>query len=698
MSPCPTAEQIEQFLLSESAPVEWLDLDSHLQDCPRCLQILEDLTRDSRIIRSDGSGAMAESPGPLLRRVLARPAGEEPLRSSLEAAEGVDTNGAGAEPSSSSRATGLSGVPRDEDVLDALEQLAPPERPGSLGRLGHYEILEVLGRGAFGVVFRAFDDVLQRVVAVKTLAVRLAATSPARKRFLREARAAGQVRHENVVQIYAVEERPVPYIVMEFLPGETLQQRLDRAGPFDAGEVVSIARQVADGLAAAHAAGLIHRDIKPGNILIEAGPRSRAKITDFGVARAIDDASLTQSGAVVGTPSYMSPEQARGEAVDHRSDLFSLGSVLYTITAGHPPFRANGAIAILKRVAEDTPRPIPEIIPEAPAWLCRLIAKLMAKDPADRFQTAAEASAALEAGPDSLALAPLKRRGRPSALVAGTAAAAGLLALAVSWKTSLLSDRSGGQAAETRPRLPETAAAPAGPEARPPVATMPTAAVDLDRQAAEWTLSVGGFVTALGDDTELRSPADLPRHPFILRRVDLGGIDVTDADLAHLDGLEFVEILSVASTPVTDAGLTHLRGLTNLKVLHAGGLRLTGKGFAHLKHLSRLVEIWANETEITDAGLAALEGRTGLIKLAVGGTKVTDAGMPHLKRCTGLTELWLNDTALTDAGLRQLKDLGSLTFLDVKHTAVTPKGLEDFHNARPNCRVEHDGGTIEPRL
>jgi regulation of enolase protein 1 (concanavalin A-like superfamily) len=280
------------------------------------------------------------------------------------------------------------GTPGPED--EALGFLAPPQRPDSLGRIGHYEVLEVLGRGGFGIVFRAFDEVLQRVVAVKVLAPQMAATSPARKRFLREARSSAQVRHENVVQVYAVEEQPLPYLVMEFIPGETLQQRLDRTGPLDVPEVLRIGRQVAEGLAAAHAQGLIHRDVKPANVLIEGGPQQRVKLTDFGLARAADDASLSQSGVVAGTPMYMAPEQAKGEALDHRADLFSLGSVLYAMLTGHPPFRATTTLAVLKRVAEDDPRPIREVIPEVPAWLCRIVERLHAKNPAHRFQTARE--------------------------------------------------------------------------------------------------------------------------------------------------------------------------------------------------------------------------------------------------------------------------------------------------------------------
>jgi serine/threonine protein kinase/WD40 repeat protein len=266
--------------------------------------------------------------------------------------------------------------------------LEPPPRPGTLGRIGHYEVLELIGRGGFGIVLRAFDEVLQRVVAVKVLAPEIAATSPARKRFLREARSTAAIRHENVVQVYAVEEEPLPYLVMEFIPGETLQQMLDRTGPLDVPEILRIGREIGEGLAAAHDTGLIHRDVKPANVLIEEGPRRRVKLTDFGLARAADDASISQSGLVAGTPLYMAPEQAKGEVLDLRADLFSLGSVLYVMCTGRPPFRAASPMAILRRVCDDAPRPIREIIPEVPAWLCDLIARLHAKDPAGRFPDA----------------------------------------------------------------------------------------------------------------------------------------------------------------------------------------------------------------------------------------------------------------------------------------------------------------------
>jgi WD40 repeat protein len=279
--------------------------------------------------------------------------------------------------------------PELPDAID-LRFLAPPTQPGALGRLGHYEIFEVLGRGGFGIVLRAFDEVLQRVVAVKVLAPEIAATSPARKRFLREARGYAAVRHENVVQVYAVEEQPLPYLVMEFIPGRTLQRLLDDSGPLELPEILRIGGQIGEGLASAHANSLIHRDVKPANVLLEDGPERRVKLTDFGLVRSADDASISQSGLVAGTPLYMSPEQANGAALDHRADLFSFGSVLYVMCTGRPPFRASSTMAILKRVCDDMPRPIREIIPETPAWLCELISQLHAKDPAMRIQTARE--------------------------------------------------------------------------------------------------------------------------------------------------------------------------------------------------------------------------------------------------------------------------------------------------------------------
>ncbi|HKI31015.1 MAG TPA: serine/threonine-protein kinase [Gemmataceae bacterium] len=274
----------------------------------------------------------------------------------------------------------------DDQVLTFL---GPPREPGTLGRLDHFEVLEVLGRGGTGMVFKARDTVLQRVVAIKVLAPRLAASATARQRFVRQAQAAAAVRDDHVVGTHGVtDDGPLPYLVMEHVAGTTLEDRIKQGGALDLGEVLRIGLQVARGLAAAHAQGLIHRDIKPGNILLEDGV-GRVKITDFGLARAAA-AGLAERDVIAGTPLFMSPEQARAEPTDHRTDLFSLGSVLYTLCTGRPPFRGDSTLAVLKSVCEHTPRPIRDSRPDVPDWLCDLISKLHAKEACNRFASADE--------------------------------------------------------------------------------------------------------------------------------------------------------------------------------------------------------------------------------------------------------------------------------------------------------------------
>lgn len=273
---------------------------------------------------------------------------------------------------------------------DDLHFLTPSTRADSLGRLAHYEVLDVIGRGGMGIVLRAFDDKLHRFVAIKVLSTILESTGAARQRFVREARAAAAVTNEHVIAIHSVEDSgPVSYLVMQYIDGKTLQQKIDDSGPLRLTEILRIALQIAEGLAAAHRHGLIHRDIKPANILLENGVE-RVKITDFGLARATADASLTQSGVIAGTPLYMSPEQAQSQKVDHRTDLFSLGSVIYAMCTGHSPFRAANSISVLNRVCEAKPRPIPEVNAAIPGWLDAIVQRLLAKDPSDRYPTAEE--------------------------------------------------------------------------------------------------------------------------------------------------------------------------------------------------------------------------------------------------------------------------------------------------------------------
>ena len=307
-------------------------------------------------------------------------------------------------------------------IEQVLAQLAPTDDPNSLGRIGGYEVTGVIGSGGMGVVLKARDRSLDRVVAVKVMAPHLAASGSARQRFAREAKAAAAVLHPNVIAIHGVSnDQSLPYLVMPYVRGASLQKRIDAEGPLPTIDILRIGSQVAAGLAAAHEQGLVHRDIKPANILLEQGVE-RVAITDFGLARAVDDASMTRSGVIAGTPQYMSPEQARGELIDARSDLFSLGSLLYAMCTGHSPFRAETSYGVLHRITHDSPRSIRELNANIPEWLQRIVMKLLSKSRDDRFDSAERVAELLE---DCLAhvqhptTMPLPFISEPTALAAG---------------------------------------------------------------------------------------------------------------------------------------------------------------------------------------------------------------------------------------------------------------------------------------
>jgi len=359
-SECPDVSRLRD-LLDEAVPArELVTLTAHLDACTVCQQRLEEL--------AGGPCTTVANPdrlGPSLARVMNELREVSPTDLTTEPAEA-------------------------DNEEPALGFLQPSTEPGHLGRFGPYEILEVLGRGGMGIVLKAFDAVLHRIVAIKVLAPQLAVSGAARKRFAREARAAAAVCHEHVVPIYNVDTvHGLPYLVMQYVPGLSLQERLDRDGSLQLEEVLRIGMQTASGLAAAHAQGLIHRDIKPANLLLENGVE-RVRLTDFSLARAVDDASVTRSGFLAGTPAYMAPEQARGDTIDHRADLFSLGSVIYAMCTGRTPFRAGTTLALLRRVSEETPPPMQDINPNMPEWMDKLMTRLHAKAPAQRFQSAQE--------------------------------------------------------------------------------------------------------------------------------------------------------------------------------------------------------------------------------------------------------------------------------------------------------------------
>jgi eukaryotic-like serine/threonine-protein kinase len=267
--------------------------------------------------------------------------------------------------------------------------------PASGCYLDGFELTRLLGRGAMGCVFQAWDPALDRKLAIKMMSPDEAADVQYQLRFIREARSAAAIQHDNVVGVYTVKELGIlSYLCMEYVEGRSLEDLIDSDGPLSIPALRDLAIQMASGLSAAHAKKVIHRDIKPANIIIES-QSGRAKLTDFGLARAEKDQRLTLDGGLIGTPLYMSPEQASGNGLDHRSDLFSLGAVLYTAATGKLAFDGPSMFEVLKRVCESEPVPPSTLRAELPEWFDKLVQKLLAKHADNRFASADELLACL---------------------------------------------------------------------------------------------------------------------------------------------------------------------------------------------------------------------------------------------------------------------------------------------------------------
>jgi WD40 repeat protein len=386
---CPEPEAY-QNLLHHEVPVETVEgLLSHLEACAHCAGVVQ---------------ALPDSDTPLgwLRGTAGTP---DQTEESSVVDQLIDRlRRTPVRPEAPSTAPGVSAEPAGGMEIRSL--LAPPQAADELGRLGPYRVLRLLGRGGMGFVYQAEDPQLRRPVALKVMKPELATDAPARQRFLREARAAAALAHDHVVPVYHVgEDRGIPFLAMPLLRGETLQECLDRRDRLPTAEAVRVAREVAEGLAAAHERGLVHRDIKPANVFLEQAPGGRgaapprAKIVDFGLACAGQDGErLTREGERLGTPSYMSPEQAAPEAgpVGPWSDVYSLGVVLYRMLTGRLPFEGPAELVMLLIGNHAVPPPS-QFRPDLDPALEAIVGKALARRRGDRFPTARALADALAA-------------------------------------------------------------------------------------------------------------------------------------------------------------------------------------------------------------------------------------------------------------------------------------------------------------
>ncbi|MFN4259112.1 MAG: serine/threonine-protein kinase, partial [Gemmataceae bacterium] len=381
MSPvisCPTAETLRDFSSGRLPDQEIEQLEQHLRQCVDCVEILQSVP--------DGDSLLSALAAKSQEQFLENDVVSELIGRLKELAASRPTD---------SRAVTADAVPNLSAA--GFDFLAPAQADDELGRLGGYRVIKLLGEGGMGYVFQAEEVALKRQVALKVMRHKIAANDTARERFLREAQVQAAIEHDHIIPIFQVgEDHGVPFLAMPLLKGKTLEEMLKGKSRLQVAQIVRIAKQVAEGLSAAHDQGLIHRDIKPSNLWVEPVKGGRVKILDFGLARSVEnDAHLTQEGVFLGTPQYMAPEQAQGGAVDARCDLFSLGVVLYRMTTGELPFVGQDVTSTLMSVVMHQPAPVQEINPAIPAALSDLTMRLLEKDREKRPASAAEMIGAL---------------------------------------------------------------------------------------------------------------------------------------------------------------------------------------------------------------------------------------------------------------------------------------------------------------
>jgi serine/threonine protein kinase len=377
---CLSTDSLEQYLQGSLPNEEAESIEQHLFTCSACVEILS--ARASTIRFYEAASTIANYAGELQTADGELFKLQQRLLAMTTQPETLD---------SLSRDDNTPPPPQGEG---SKFKCVPPTMP-ECTNLGNYELLEILGYGGMGVVYKARESKLGRPVAIKQLHRDLASDKTARERFLREARAAANIKSDHVVTIHGVfEHNDTPYLVMEFLTGTTLQARLlpckNKVPSAPPQDIVRVGIDILEGLVAAHKTGVIHRDVKPSNIWIE--PDGRAKLLDFGLGRHIDGHDqVTSTGTIVGTAAFMSPEQANGDAVDQRADLFSVGVVMYAMATGSSPFYKDELMATLSALANFNPQPLAARFPGFPVALSRFIAKLMSRDPNGRYENANEA-------------------------------------------------------------------------------------------------------------------------------------------------------------------------------------------------------------------------------------------------------------------------------------------------------------------
>lgn len=615
----------------------------------------------------------------------------------------------------SSSATQLAGRLIADRVLTRYQALALLEDPSRPLVIDRYVILDVLGEGGMGIVFKALHRAMDRIVALKVLP-RFAVSSPEKvARFHREIKAVASITHPNVVAAYDAHEADGTwFLVMEYVQGKNLAEAIAHNGPLPPQEAALLLSQIAGGLAEAHRRGIIHRDIKPGNIMLS--DDGVPKLLDLGLARTkqmaheADHTSLTHDGIAMGTVDYMSPEQALdSKTAGARSDIYSLGCTLYYLISGAAPFQSSSAIETIVAHRERDAPSLASLDAEIPPWLQRVYLTMVAKDPQDRQASAAQVQAQLSGQAIASATGTNRQedardakhisRRWPILLLTGTVLVIGTAFALMGWF-----------------------AWPANEKAQPNAAVQSAGEIPDQRELARWVLSEGGTVDANTDSglQQIISASEMEAGEFTIFGVDLFGLSVIDADrLAHLKGIHELrlddcevsrqaaasigsmsqlQVLSLTDCDLmngdADSGdLQFLTQLTNLNDLHLSGTNInpsqlkllrrlpkldllalsgTWAGNSHLSTLPKQLQyLVLDDCDIDDEGIGQLAGIRNLLNLHLAGTSITDDGLVALQNLPQLDHLDLSRTAVTAKGLRSLRSFTSLKSLTLNEVPVT---------------------------
>jgi serine/threonine protein kinase/Leucine-rich repeat (LRR) protein len=725
---CPTADALQRLLAGGYPEAEARRLEEHLARCFHCLATL-------RTLRPEDEFAETARKGAGVTEILSEPV-DPALLVRLYRLGPARTGGCGSVPGEGflrAEWKPHSGPPR-EALLDFL---APPEAPNEIGRLAGYRVLKLLGAGGMGMVLEAEDTRLQRRVALKVMRPSLAAIASARKQFLREARALAAIRHDHVVPIYEVgEDGDTPFLVMPLLQGESLERQLRRVGRLPVAEVLRIGREAAEGLAAAHARALIHRDMKPANVWLEATKETpktesassvrcslasyRVQLLDFGLARSAEGQESVFGGETfVGTPAYMSPEQARGETLDLRSDLFGLGTILYRMATGKLPFKEAGPGASPAGQPEERVSSPHDINPDVPLALSELILQLLSRDPLLRPASAEEVAHRLRAIEQQLVeqppaepaganiFAPAMPAPRTSFVRTGRRWVwAAVLGCAVLLPLGYFF---GGAVFRFATNQGQVVIEVNDPDTE--VTLKEAGAVIQDRKGQrQVTLAAGKHeleVTVEDSAGEVRfftTTFQLRRggKEIVRVREELAKARPAPGTPSRAEDPSPKPAVLAAEAERKAALWALLRGAEGtitigdrkMELSLAEGLQA---GVFQVVHLtfgpeSKLSEVELNQFDdlpnlrrlklqgewVTDATLSHLKALKNLQRLDLIAWKVSDAGLSHLQGLTNLDHLIVMHAPITDAGVIKLQALPNLRNLEIDGARLTEAGADDF--------------------